>query len=146
MAEQKHVETSSGAFRHSTTLLRRSLGLPIFFTTPPPLPHNIQANFRLPEKRPSSPADSESPSELLRRALSVRSVVSTSSSFAERMNQARTELLAPNLSVKLHRLLWHLDLSKMYQFAFPLHPGLIQAALLLAASFSSEKRISRLAT
>ncbi|KAL8953553.1 MAG: hypothetical protein Q9222_000611 [Ikaeria aurantiellina] len=41
--------------------------------------------------RPPSTVPSESPSELLRRQLSVRSVVSTTSSFAERMNRARPE-------------------------------------------------------
>ncbi|MCJ1461502.1 hypothetical protein MMC07_000099 [Pseudocyphellaria aurata] len=41
------------------------------------------------ENRSFSPAAPESPSELLKRALSVESVVSTKSSFAERMNRAR---------------------------------------------------------
>lgn len=40
--------------------------------------------------RPSSPQDNESPTEILRRNLSVHTIVSTSSSFAERMEKARS--------------------------------------------------------
>jgi hypothetical protein len=71
---------------HATTL---SDGLKFLTASRPPstLWHHSTEKLSL-VRRPLSPAESESPSELLRRALSVRPVESTASSFAERMKQA----------------------------------------------------------
>ena len=91
MAEEKGQDFSGAS--HSPTLSEGLIrALNFSSSSPPPSstsqhPSEIQAS----ERRPSSQANPESPSELLRRALSVRSVVSISSSFAERMNRARTK-------------------------------------------------------
>ncbi len=52
------------------------------------LPHSTGNASENPAPLSCPPASSESPSELLKRSLSVRSVVSTSSNFAKRMNSA----------------------------------------------------------
>lgn len=67
---------------HSTTL---SEGLMRALT----FPSSSRPSSSTSEHRPLSPAAPESPSEVIKRALSVRSFVSTSSSFAERMERAR---------------------------------------------------------
>ncbi|KAI4128285.1 MAG: hypothetical protein LQ347_004239 [Umbilicaria vellea] len=86
MAEHSRPDFSDAS--HSTTLsegMARALAFAPSSRPSSPLSKE--------EPEPPSPTSSEHPSEILRRQLSIHSVISTTSSFAERMNRAsgRTE-------------------------------------------------------